>query len=221
MLTIDDAAEGTFVKLVSLNISDLTKVEYRGQTVGTGIFKKPVEGAVRATRLTLEGDRQVDLRYHGGENKAIYAYPSEHYETWAAELGRDDLVPGRFGENFTTEGLLETDVHIGDHFRIGEALVEVTQPRIPCFKLGIAMGDPHFVRVFLESERSGFYLRVLEEGDVKAGDSIERVFAHPEAITIQYIHHLYYHDSLNTDEIKRVMGIEALSKEWKKQFREL
>jgi len=187
MLAVDKRSGDAFLKLVSLNISDLTKVEYRGQTVGTGIFKKPVDHAVRATRLTLKGDRQVDLRYHGGEHKAIYVYPSEHYETWATELDRDDLEPGCFGENFTTEGLRETDVHIGDQFRIGEALVEVTQPRVPCFKLGIAMGDPRFVRFFLESERSGFYLRALEEGDVKAGDSIERTFTHPEAVTIQYI----------------------------------
>jgi MOSC domain-containing protein YiiM len=209
------------MKLVSLNISDLTQVDYRGKVVGTGIFKKPVDHAVRATRLTLEGDRQVDLRYHGGEHKAVYAYPSEHYDTWASELGRDDLSPGRFGENFTTEGLMETNVHIGDQFRAGEALVEVTQPRVPCFKLGIAMGDPRFVKTFLESERSGFYLRVLEEGDVKAGDSIERVFEHAEAVTVRYIHHLYFRDSLNTEEIKRMLTIEALSKEWKKQFREL
>lgn len=209
------------MKLVSLNISDLVQVDFRGKTVGTGIFKKPVAGSVRATRLTLEGDRQVDLRYHGGEHKAIYAYPLEHYAGWAERLGRDDLAPGQFGENFTTEGLLETDVHIGDRFRVGEALVEVTQPRVPCFKLGIAMGDARFVPIFQESELSGFYLRVLEEGDVRAGDSIVREFVHPEGVTVQYVHHLYFQDSLNGAEIKRVMGIEALSKEWRRQFREL
>ena len=197
------------------------QVDYRGKNVGTGIFKKAVDYPVRATRLTLEGDRQVDLRYHGGEHKAVYAYPSEHYSHWAPVTGREDFAPGRFGENFTTEGLLETEVHIGDQFRIGEALLEVTQPRVPCFKLGIAMDDPHFVKVFLESERSGFYLRVLEEGLVKAGDAIERTYAHPEAVTVQYIHHLYFQDPLNTESINRVLGIEALSKEWKKQFREL
>jgi len=209
------------MKLLSLNISGLRQVEHRGKTVGTGIFKEPVTGPVKATRLTLEGDRQVDLRYHGGEHKAIYAYPHEHYATWAEELGRDDLTFGQFGENFTTEGLLETNVHIGDRFRVGEALVEVTQPRVPCFKLGIKMGDPHFVRIFLESERCGFYLRVLEEGAVEAGDAIEQEFTHPERISIQYIHHLYFQDSLNKDEIKRALTVEALSKEWRQQLREL
>ncbi len=209
------------MKLLSLNISGLTQVQHGGKTVGTGIFKKPVEGAVRATRLTLEGDRQVDQRYHGGEYKAIYVYPQEHYAFWAETLGRDDLAPGQFGENFTTEGLIETEVHIGDQFRIGEVLVEVTQPRVPCFKLGIALGDPRLVKVFLKSERSGFYLRVLEEGMVQAGDSIERNFTHPERVTVQYIHHLYYQDSQNTAEIERVLSIKALSKEWSRQFREL
>jgi MOSC domain-containing protein YiiM len=214
-------SERFIVKLISLNISDLTQVEWRGKTVGTGIFKKPAEHSVRATRRTLEGDRQVDTRHHGGEHKAIYAYPSEHYSTWATELGRTDLELGRFGENLTTEGLLETEVQIGDQFRIGEAILEVTQPRVPCFKLGIAMNDPKFVKIFLESERSGFYLRVLEEGDIVAGDAIEKVFTHPSSITVQKVHHLYFQDSLNKEEIDRVMGIEALSKEWKKQFREL
>jgi MOSC domain-containing protein YiiM len=209
------------MKLVSLNISGLRQVEHGGKTVGTGIFKEPVTGPVMATRLTLDGDRQVDLRYHGGEHKAIYAYPHEHYATWAQELGRDDLTFGQFGENFTTEGLLETDVHIGDRFRVGEAFVEVTQPRVPCFKLGIKMGDARFVRTFLESERSGFYLRVLEEGMVEAGDTIELEFTHPEAITVQYIHHLFFQDSLNKDEIQRALSVEALSKEWRQQLREL
>jgi MOSC domain-containing protein YiiM len=209
------------MKLISLNISPGKKVEYKGRTVGTGIFKEPVDEAIQATRLTLEGDRQVDLRYHGGEHKAIYAYPLEHYSWWAEQLNRTDLTPGQFGENFTTEGMLETNVHIGDQFRIGNALVEVTQPRIPCFKMGMKMGDPRFVKHFLHSERSGFYLRVLEEGLVEKGDSIERIFNHPEAISIQYIHHLYFQDSMNKGEIKRALSIEALSKEWRKQLREL
>jgi MOSC domain-containing protein YiiM len=209
------------MKLLSLNIGGLTEVQHGGQTVGTGIFKTPVDGPVQATRLILEGDRQVDLRYHGGEHKAIYAYPYEHYEHWAEVLEREDLTPGQFGENFTTEGLLESTVHIGDRFRIGEALVEVTQPRVPCFKLGIKMGDIHFVKTFLQSELSGFYLRVLEEGKVQAGDSIERTLEHPEKVTVQSIHHLYFKDSQNKAEIERVLSIEALSKEWRQQFREL
>ena len=207
--------------LHSLNISGITQVQHAGKTIGTGIFKKPVDHTLRATRLTLEGDHQVDKRYHGGVDKAIYAYPHEHYAFWSEALSRDDLTPGHFGENFTTQGLLETDVNIGDQFRIGEILLEVTQPRIPCFKLGIVMGDPRLVKLFLQSERCGFYLRVLEEGEVRAGDSIQRTFTHPERVTIQYIHHLYYKDSQNKPEIQRILRIQALSKEWRKQFREL
>ncbi len=171
-----------------------------------------------ARRLGLAGDRQVDLRYHGGEHKAIYAYPHEHYATWAAELNRDDLGFGQFGENLTTEGLLETTVHLGDRFRIGGAILEVTQPRVPCFKLGIKMGDPEFVKTFLKSMRSGFYLRVLEEGEIGAGDTIERVAIGPEQITIHVLYHLRFKDPLNKTEIQRVLSVEALSKEWRKEL---
>ncbi|MFP6581493.1 MAG: MOSC domain-containing protein [Candidatus Hydrogenedentota bacterium] len=209
------------MKLLSLNISDLLQVEHRGKTVGAGIFKRSVNGPVRATRLTLEGDRRVDLRYHGGEHKAIYLYPHEHYAHWREVLGKDDLPMGRFGENFTTKGLLETDVHIGDRFRVGKAEIEITQLRVPCFKLGIAVGDPRFVKTFLQSERSGFYARVLQEGDVQAGDTLERTHSDSEGVTAQYIHHLYFRDSSNKPEIERVLTIDALSKEWRKQFREL
>lgn len=209
------------MNLLSLNISGLTQVDYRGKQVGTGIFKRPVDGAVRATRMMLEGDRQVDLRFHGGEHKAVYLYPFEHYAYWGEVLQRDDLPMGQFGENFTTEGLLETDVHIGDRFKVGDAEIEITQPRVPCFKLGLAVGDPHFVKTFLESERSGFYARVIQEGNVKAGDSIERTHTDPAGVSVQYIHHLYFQDSQNRAEIDRVMEIDALSKEWRQQFREL
>ena len=209
------------MRLVSLNISNLQQVEFRGNTVGTGIFKRSVAGPVLATTRTLQGDRQVDLRVHGGEHKAIYCYPHEHYAHWREVLQRDELPMGQFGENFTMEGLLETEVHIGDRFRIGEIEIEVTQPRIPCFKLGIAVGDPRFVKTFLESECCGFYVRVLQEGHVQAGDTFERTYEHPEAVAIQYIHQLYFRDSGNTAEVERMLNIEPLSTEWKKQFREL
>lgn len=209
------------MKLHALNLSGVTQVQHNGQTIDTGIFKKPVQGSVRATRYTLEGDRQVDRRYHGGVDKAIYAYPHEHYAYWSEALDRDDLSPGQFGENFTTQGLLETEVHIGDQFRMGEILVEVTQPRVPCLKLGIAMDDLHFVKTFLQSERSGFYLRVLEEGNVQAGDTIARVYTHPERVSIQYIHRLYFQGPHDKAEIQRILDLQALSKEWRKQFHEL
>jgi len=205
-------------RVVSLNISPGRKVEHNGQIVGTGIYKEPVEGRVMARRLTLDGDRQVDLRYHGGEHKAIYAYPHEHYATWAGELGRDDLSFGQFGENLTTEGLLEDAVHIGDRFRVGGALLEVTQPRVPCFKLGIKMGDPAFPKRFLQSMRSGFYLRVIEEGEIGAGDAIERVETAADSISIHALYHLRFRDPQNREEIRRALTIPALSKEWRKEL---
>jgi MOSC domain-containing protein YiiM len=205
-------------RVVGLSISGGRQVPHNGQTVGTGIFKEPVAGRLMARRLGLEGDKQVDLRYHGGEHKAIYAYPHEHYAMWARELGRSGFGFGQFGENLTTEGLLETTVHLGDRFRIGGALLEVTQPRVPCFKLGIKMGDPEFVKTFLKSMRSGFYLRVLEEGEIAAGDAIERVATGPERITIHDLYHLRFKDPLNKEMIQRVLGVEALSKEWRKEL---
>ena len=143
----------------------------------SGIVKTPVDGRRRVVAHNIEGDRQADLRVHGGETKAVYCYPHEHYARWAEELSRADLVPGQFGENLTTLGLLETQVRVGDRLRVGSALLEVTQPRSPCFKLAARMGLPEFPRLFLRSGRSGWYLRVVEEGDVGAGDVIVREFA--------------------------------------------
>jgi MOSC domain-containing protein YiiM len=152
------------MRLVSVNVSLPKLVEFRGQAVSTSIFKEPVGGRVLVRRLSLEGGWQADLRSHGGLNKAVYAYPLEHYARWSEELGRDNLRPGQFGENLTVEGLTEDAARLGDVFRVGGALLQVTQPRYPCFKLEIKMGDPLFPRRFLASGRTGFYLRVLEEG---------------------------------------------------------
>lgn len=208
-------------RVVAVSVSPGRKVEHNGRVIGTGIFKEPVAGRVMARRLNLDGDRQIDLRYHGGEHKAIYAYPHEHYAAWAAELGRDDLGYGQFGENLTTEGLIEDTVHIGDRFRVGGAVLEVTQPRVPCFKLGIKMGDPEFVKVFLRSMRSGFYLRVIEEGEIGAGDPIERIQLGPEQMSIRDLYHLRFRDFGNKAEIQRALSIPALSKEWRKELSEL
>src|SRR5262245_11598118 len=161
--------------LVSVNVSLPKHVEFDGRTVSTSIFKEPTNGPVFVRRLSLTGDWPADLRFHGGSNKAVYAYPLEHYAFWSSELGRDDLHPGQFGENLTLQGLTEDLARLGDHYRVGSALLEVTQPRYPCFKLGIKMGDPHFPRRFLASGRTGYYLRVLEEGEVSAGDTVELV----------------------------------------------
>jgi MOSC domain-containing protein YiiM len=171
-------------RLRSLNLAVPRVFHTRGREVPTGIFKEPISGRVALTRLTLDGDVQVDKRYHGGPNRAVYAYPWEHYGHFREILGRPDLSPGFFGENFTTEGLLETDTRVGDAFRVGSAVVQVTSPRGPCFKMGLKVGSPAFVRQLLESRRLGFYLRVLEEGDVGAGDAIVRMSSDPDAPTI-------------------------------------
>jgi MOSC domain-containing protein YiiM len=171
-------------QLLSVNLAVPTSFRLRHGEIQTGIFKEPAPGRIALNRLTLEGDVQVDKRYHGGPDQAVYVYPSEHYAHFRKSLGRPDLSAGFFGENFTAAGLLEEDVRVGDVFRVGSALVQVTKPRAPCFKMGLKAGSPAFVGELLESRRLGFYLRVLEEGEVGAGDAIVRVASDPEALTI-------------------------------------
>lgn len=205
-------------KLVSVNVSLPKEVPYRGEMLRTGIYKQPVTGRVMLRTLNLEGDGQADLQAHGGPYKAVYVYPHEHYATWAGELGREDFTFGQFGENFTTEGLLEDEVYIGDVYRIGEALVEVTQPRAPCFKLAHKMKLPTFVKTFTRSERCGFYLRVLQEGEVGAGDSIERVSIGPEQMSAREIFHLMFFDKDNVEQAARAIRIPALAPGWRETF---
>lgn len=206
------------MKLLSVNVSEPKAVSYNGKTIHTGIFKAPVSGRVALRRFNLDGDGQGDLAVHGGVDKAVYAYPNEHYEWWRRELLRDDLTYGQFGENFTVEGMLEDSVHIGDVFRVGTAHVEVSQPRVPCFKLGLKMGIPTFPKQFLASERPGFYLRVLEAGEVGAGDAIERVKVGQKCLTVKAVHHLLYFDSSNLEGIHEVLSITALAASWRESF---
>ena len=175
------------MKVLSVNISGPKPLTYRGQTVMTGIFKTPVAGRVRIRKLGLEDDVQVDRRVHGGPDKAVYMYPHEHYAHWEKLLSRKDFAFGQFGENLTTSGLLEDDVRVGDTLRVGSTLLQVTQPRQPCSKLMTKMNNFHFAEPFLESGRTGFYLRVLEEGEVGAGDVIERVATDPATPTIREV----------------------------------
>jgi MOSC domain-containing protein YiiM len=168
----------------------------------------------------VEGDRQADLRVHGGVDKAVYAYPFEHYEHWKRELGREDLGFGQFGENFTVEGLLEDAVYIGDVFRVGSTVMQVSQPRTPCFKLGIKMGTQRFLKPFLASGRVGFYLRVLEEGEVGAGDSIERVRTDPARLSVREVSRLMYLDREDLDGARRAAAVEALAAGWRRSFEE-
>ena len=206
------------MKLLSVNVSLPKRVSYRGETVTTGIFKEPVDSRVALGKLGLEGDGQADLTVHGGEDKAAYVYTTENYDHWRRELGRDDLEPGRIGENFTVQGMTEDAVLIGEVFRIGTALVEVTQPRTPCSKLGLTMGDPTFIKKFLASLRVGFYVRVLDEGDVGAGDPIESVKQPEEKMTVREICHLLFMDRDNLDDARRALRIKALSRKWRESF---
>ena len=182
------------MKLISVNAATLQNVSYRGRTVTTGIFKEPLQNRVMVRTLGLDGDKQADLTVHGGPGKAVYVYPSEHYPIWQAEFPGMPLPYGMFGENFTTEGLDESSVHIGDQFRIGGAVVEVTQPRMPCYKLGIRFGRPEMVKRFHASGRCGFYLAVLHEGEVGAGDVWERIAQNDQQVSVVESYRRYFQE---------------------------
>ena len=206
------------MKLLSVNVSRPREVAHGNETVKTGIFKEPVEGRLMLGKSNLDGDGQADLVGHGGIYKAAYAYSVENYEYWKRELDRKDLTFGWFGENFTVQGMTEDEVHIGDAFRVGGALVEVTQPRVPCYKLGLKMGLKGFEKTFLASCRVGFYLRVLEEGEVGAGDVPNLVTTDPERITVREMCHLLYFDPENLQGARRALRIRALSPGWRQSF---
>jgi len=208
------------MKLLSVNVSLPKEVPYMDKTTTTGIFKEPVSGRVLLRSLNLDGDGQADLKGHGGIYKAVYAYSIENYDYWKRELGRTDFTPGQFGENFTVERMLDDAIYIGDEFRVGRALVEVTQPRVPCFKLGIKMGMPQFPKMFLASCRVGFYLRVLEEGEVGTGDVVERVKTDPERMSVREVCHLLYFDQKNLEGAQKALRIQALSSGWRGSIEE-
>lgn len=211
------------MRTVSVNVGLPREVLWHGRSVTTGIFKKPVEGHVAVRKLNLDGDRQADLRAHGGEHKAIYCYPVEHYAYWKRELPGHELSMGSFGENLTTEGMLEDEVRLGDRWRIGSAETVVTQPRLPCYKLGIRFQSDDMVKRFLESNRTGFYLAVVREGDVGAGDEIKVIARDPIAVPVSEITRLYvakrYAES-DVASVRRAMQVEGLPEGWKEYFRE-
>ena len=209
------------MKLISVNVSQPKEVPYRDGTLLTGIYKEPINTRVMLHSLNLEGDGQADLNAHGGFYKAVYVYPHEHYATWAEELERNDFIYGQFGENFTVEGMLERNVNLGDMYRIGEAIVQVTQPRVPCFKLAHKMGIPSFVKTFLKANRSGFYLRVLEEGTVGAEDDIELIKSDPVGMSVAEINYLLYFDNTNVEQAKRALQIEGMAPGWVNSFEEI
>ncbi|HJU04162.1 MAG TPA: MOSC domain-containing protein, partial [Nitrospiraceae bacterium] len=191
-----------------------------GKPVSTGIYKEPVAGRIMVCRFNLDGDQQADLTVHGGPDKAVYVYPVEHYATWGQELERSNFSFGQFGENFTVQGMLEETVHVGDIFRIGDTQLEVTQPRVPCYKLGIKMGSMRFLKRFLASGRTGYYLRVLEEGEVGAGDSIARIKTDPERMTIQQAVRLAFFEQGDIAMLEKALRIRALSQDWHSMFQE-
>ena len=205
--------------MLSVNVGLPREVMWRGKPVTTGIYKAPVTGRVPIRALNLDGDRQADLRVHGGPDKAVYAYPSEFYELWSRERPELDFGPGTFGENLTTEGLLDGDVSVGDRFRVGTAELVVTQPRLPCFKLGIKMGRDEFVLEFLERGLYGFYLAVVREGQVEAGDPIVELQRDPRGVRVSEVARLYARDRDDMKGMRRAAELDVLPESWRDYFR--
>ncbi len=209
-------------KLVSVNVGLPREVAWRGRTVFTGIWKEPVDGPRTVRRLNVDGDGQGDLNGHGGEQRAVYVYQLESYRYWQQEMQRDDFTFGQFGENFTVDGLGDDEVCVGDRYRIGSALFEVTQPRVTCYRVGIRMDEPRMAALLVGHGRPGFYFRVLEEGDVRAGDDVVKVVTGPEAMTVAEINALLYlaaHPEI--DQLRRALRIPALSPGWQGSLRAL
>jgi MOSC domain-containing protein YiiM len=210
-------------KIVSLNVGLPREVNWHGHVVSTGIFKEPVAGRVALRKLNLDGDRQADLTVHGGKYKAVYCYPLEHYQYWKKELPGRDLPLAIFGENLTTEGILEESVHLGDRFSIGTAQVVVTQPRLPCYKLGIRFQSDDMVRRFLASRRSGFYVAVTREGEVGAGDEIKEISRDQHQVSIADVVRLFVtkkYTGADAELVRRAAQVAAFPENWKEEFAE-
>jgi MOSC domain-containing protein YiiM len=211
------------MRLVSVNTGLPREVTWHGRSVTTAIYKQPVEGRVALSKLNLEGDRQADLNVHGGESKAVYCYPIEHYDYWKRELPGRALPMGMFGENFTTDGFLEDTLHLGDQLSVGSAHVVVTEPRLPCYKLGLRFQSDDMVKRFLSSRRTGFYLAVTREGDVGAGDQIKVIARDPNAVPVSEVTRLYVAKRYDDDDVaslRRALRVAALPEGWKAYFRE-
>ena len=205
-------------RVLSVNVGQPRAVVWKGRMVVTGIFKEPVAGRIAVRRLDLEGDRQADLTVHGGPEKAIYAYPAEYYPFWREQFPEMEIPWGMFGENLTVEGLLDETVHIGDRFQVGSAHVVVTQPRLPCYKLGLKFGRDDILKRFLKSKLTGFYFAVLKEGEVAAGDPIRLLHRDEHQVKVADITRLYREDKHNLDLLRRVVAVEALPETWRDNF---
>jgi MOSC domain-containing protein YiiM len=208
------------MKIISINVGLPREVFHQGRTIRSGIFKAPVQGPVRVNALNLEGDRQADLTVHGGPSKAIYVYPSEHYDFWRNELPEVEFPWGSFGENLSTEGLLEKDLNIGDRLCVGSVELIVTEPRLPCYKLGVKFNRDDMVKLFLKSRRTGFYCAVSREGVINAGDAIDFLRCDDSRVTVADITRLYAFDKKDFAAMRRVIEVKALPESWKGFFRE-
>ncbi len=211
------------MKLISVNCGLPKEVLWHGLDVTTSIYKKPVEGRIALRTLNLDGDRQSDLTVHGGKDKAVYCYQLSHYDYWKVKLRGHPLAPGAFGENFTIDGPGEDSIHIGDRFAVGSAEVVVTQPRMPCYKLGIRFESDDIIKQFLESGRTGFYVAVTREGEVAAGDEIRTLSLDPHSVPVSAITRLYLAKDYNGEDaatVRKALEVEALTDSWKEFFLE-
>jgi ferredoxin-NADP reductase/MOSC domain-containing protein YiiM len=208
-------------RLLSVNVGLPRDIAWRGETVRTAVWKEPVEGRRMVRRLNIDGDRQGDLAGHGGEQRAVFVYQMESYHYWERQLGRNDFVFGQFGENFTVAGLYDEEVCIGDRYRIGSALFEVTQPRVTCYRVGIRMNDPQMPALLVAHKKPGFYFRVLQEGEVEAGDEIVKVADGPERMTVAEIDGMLYLNNHSREQLERALRLPALSPGWRTSFQAL
>src|SRR6266481_3195155 len=206
------------VQLLSVNVGLPREIEWKGKTVRTAVWKDAVRGRRKVGRLNIDGDGQGDLRGHGGEQRAVLVYQIDSYRYWERELGRKDFVFGQFGENFTVEQLSDNEVCIGDCYRIGDAIFEVTQPRVTCYRVGIRMNEPRMAALLVEHHRPGFYFRVLQEGEVEAGDDIVKITDGPERISVADVDALLYLPGHSSEQLQRALRIPALSKGWQSSF---
>src|SRR6201982_2729766 len=208
-------------RLLSVNVGLPRDIAWQGKTVHTAVWKTPVQGRRMTRRLNVDGDGQGDLAGHGGEHRAVFVYQIDSYRYWQNQLGRSDFTYGQFGENFTVEGLADTEVCIGDHYRIGDALFEVTQPRVTCYRVGIRMNEPRMGALLTSSGRPGFYLRVLQEGEVGPGDEIVKTGERKERMTVAEINALLYSPNHARDLLELSLRVEALSPGWRASFQSL
>jgi len=206
------------LKLLSLNVGLPRQVNFQNELVTTGIFKEPVKGRVRLRKLNLDGDKQADLTVHGGVDKAVYAYPKEHYDYWKKELPEMSLPWGMFGENFTTHGMFEEMINIGDQFQVGTAKVVATQPRMPCYKLGVKFGRMDIIKKFLASGLTGIYFKVTKEGELEEGDEIKLIKKDENNVTIKDIVKLYTVNKDDVQTMERAIKVKDLPKGWKFHF---